>query len=278
MYRIINYCFGFILIYLFILEGNATDHIRILSGVALAVIISGIVFVLNQISLDSIKSTILVGVFSLGLGGIPLALAVVTFFVSSSSLSGLSDEKKNYSLNQNLSGETRRTGYQILANGFWLMFFLIFWFSTGIQSFLIAAFASIAAANSDTWATEIGQYKPGKTINVLTFKNAQPGTDGGVSLKGSIAAFAGAILISLFVFIKPMQAPIGMMVIIVFTGLAGAFADSAFGAYLLEKENRFKPPSDFSGSTSQFLNNITNWSATGVAGILALIITQIVIG
>ncbi len=269
MFRIINYCFGFILIFLFILEGMAADHIRILLGLILAGIIACAAFILNRISLDALKAAILAGTFAFGLGGFQVATALVLFFVTS-----VADPhgERLEDLNK------RRTGYQILANSFWMMFFLIFWFVTGVQSFLIAAIAAVAASNSDTWATEIGQRNPGKTKDILTMKEVPPGEDGGVSSKGLAAALAGSFLIGLSILAGSAESPGGMILIAGISGFAGCLSDSILGAWLKNREDRFKIPGDFSGTPLQFLNNLTNWTATGIAGIIALIFTQIFIG
>lgn len=278
MFRIINYCFGFLLIYLFILEGMAVDHLRIVVGLAVAIVIAGAAFILNRISLEALKPAILAGTFAFGLGSFQAAIALVLFFVTSTLLSDLLGNKAEKEKPAGGEPAARRTGYQILANGFWLMFFLIFWFTTGVQSFLVAAIASIAAANSDTWATEIGQRNPGKTVDILTFKEVLPGEDGGVSYKGVVAALTGSFLISLSILAGPVQHAGAVILIAGIAGFAGCLADSMLGAYLKKKEDKIRIPGDFSGSPLQFMNNLTNWTATGIAAIIALIITQIVVG
>lgn len=256
----------------------AADHIRILSGLVIAVVISGAAFILNRISLDALKAAILTGTFAFGLGGFPAACALVLFFVTSTLLSDLPGKRPGVPDQTTGVNSNRRTGYQIMANGFWLMFFLVFWFSTGIQSLLVAGIAAVAASNSDTWATEIGQLNPGKTVDILTLKEVSPGADGGVSTKGLAAALAGSFLIGLSILTGPADAAGAMILIVGISGFTGCLADSVLGAYLKTKEDKFRSPRDFSGTASQFINNVTNWSATGIAGIIALIITQIVIG
>ncbi|HLR89850.1 MAG TPA: DUF92 domain-containing protein [Balneolaceae bacterium] len=278
MFRIINYCFGFILIFLFILEGMAADHIRILLGLILAGIIACAAFILNRISLDALKAAILAGTFAFGLGGFQVATALVLFFVTSVLLSDLPGKVADPHGERPEDHNKRRTGYQILANSFWMMFFLIFWFVTGVQSFLIAAIAAVAASNSDTWATEIGQRNSGKTKDILTMKEVPPGEDGGVSSKGLAAALAGSFLIGLSILAGSAESPGGMILIAGISGFAGCLSDSILGAWLKNREDRFKIPGDFSGTPLQFLNNLTNWTATGIAGIIALIFTQIFIG
>ena len=68
----------------------------------------------------------------------------------------------------------------------------------------IAAYSSIAFATSDTWASEIGGNRiKGKTWSFDGFKQVPPGTDGAISVAGTLAAVAGALSIGLLVGITP---------------------------------------------------------------------------
>lgn len=273
MYRLLNYGFGFILIYLFILEGNIGDHTRIVTGFALSVLIAGIAFILNWITLNATKGVIVFGTVALGFGGWSLAFAVVFFFLTSSIFSTLREKRNGKSYNR-----SRRTGYQVWANGFWVSVFCVLWFTTGLQSFLIAGFASLAVAAADTWATEIGLLKPGKTIHILTFSSVEPGKDGGISLKGTTAAIAGASFTAGFVFLSQVLLPFLMFLIILSAGVAGCFIDSVTGSVFSNKKLPIHLPKVYGENTTVFKNDIVNWTATGVGGILALLITQIITG
>ena len=56
----------------------------------------------------------------------------------------------------------------------------------------VLALAALAEAAGDTSSSEIGMAFPGKTLLVTNFKSVPPGTDGGISLFGTIAALLGA--------------------------------------------------------------------------------------
>ena len=91
------------------------------------------------------------------------------------------------------------------------------------------ALAALAEAAADTSSSEIGMAFPGKTVLVTSFKPIQPGTDGGISLFGTLAAAAGAAMIAgtaLFShLITARQAAV-----IVFAGFFGTMIDSALGS------------------------------------------------
>ncbi len=76
--------------------------------------------------------------------------------------------------------------------------------------------AALAAANADTWGTEIGSALGGQPYDLRTGRRAPPGTSGAVSLGGTLAALAGAALIGLF---APDWAA---RVVVTLAGLGGA--------------------------------------------------------
>lgn len=257
-----------------------TDHTRIVTGLGLSFFVATISFIANWITLNATKSVIILGTIVFGFAGWGLALAVLFFFLSSSILTALSTDsppKKNIEIEKEKTGR-RRTGYQVWANGFWIAFFCMLWFATGIQPFLIAAFASVAVAIADTWATEIGVRMAGKTVHIMSWHSVEPGTDGGVSVKGSIASLIGAALLGLFVFMTPVILPFAMWGVILFAGIIGCVSDSILGAYLSIQKRTFTMPEDYSGNEKMFLNDIVNWLSTGIGGLLALLLTQIFTG
>ncbi len=58
----------------------------------------------------------------------------------------------------------------------------------------LAALAALAEATADTLASEIGQSLPGRTVMLTTLRLTTPGTDGGISLPGTLAGCVGALL------------------------------------------------------------------------------------
>ena len=106
---------------------------------------------------------------------------------------------------------------------------------SAFDPFIMAAFlGSIATATGDTLASEIGQTYKGDPIMITTLKKVDPGTDGGVSGLGELAALFGAGVIAL----------LSLMIIkddlnLVFAVLAGGFIgtniDSVLGATFQQK-------------------------------------------
>ena len=65
------------------------------------------------------------------------------------------------------------------------------------QGWPLLALAALAEAAADTGSSEIGMAFPGKTLLITTFRPVPPGTDGGVSLFGTLAAILGAGAVAL---------------------------------------------------------------------------------
>lgn len=95
---------------------------------------------------------------------------LLAFFISSSLLS---------------TRHTLRTERQVVANG-----------GVAALAALLGnwpAFAgSLAAATADTWATEIGRRAPTPPRLVTSWTSVPPGTDGGMTLLGTLGGIAGA--------------------------------------------------------------------------------------
>jgi uncharacterized protein (TIGR00297 family) len=89
--------------------------------------------------------------------------------------------------------------------------------------------AALAEATADTLASELGEVLGGPPRLLTTGRRVMPGTDGAISLAGTVAGFSGAILIVLVAlptlgisFHNPLCAAVG--------AVAGLFVDSLLGA------------------------------------------------
>lgn len=112
-----------------------------------------------------------------------------TFFVSSSLLSRVARE----------TGVTakgsRRDAMQVVANGGVAAVSSLSGLVTRPDLAYVALAGSLAAANADTWATEIGSTSEGRPRLLLSRRVVEAGTSGAVSARGTMGAVAGALLI-----------------------------------------------------------------------------------
>jgi uncharacterized protein (TIGR00297 family) len=103
------------------------------------------------------------------------------------------------------------------------------------QNWPLLALAALAEAAADTSSSEIGMAFPGKTVLLTSWKPVAPGVDGGVSLKGTLAALlAAGIIAGAAVLMKLV--PVHYVSTIVYAGVLGSLVDSLFGA-LMERRN-----------------------------------------
>ena len=151
------------------------------------------------------------------------------FFATSSFWSKFKSlEKRN--IEEKLAKGSIRDWRQVAANGGAAALFSIIYFLNNDDLWLIAFAVSIASANSDTWASEIGTLSKRKPFSIRTFQRMEKGTSGAVSLLGSCAAILGAFLISLFCFWL-FQLNVSDSIIIFLFGFIGNMIDTLFGAF-----------------------------------------------
>ncbi|WP_409289278.1 DUF92 domain-containing protein [Peribacillus sp. SCS-37] len=152
------------------------------------------------------------------------------FFVSSSLWSRIGQSRKKQ-LEEMLEKGSRRDGIQVLANGgVPAVIALVHGWLPG-QEALILFLVSIAAANSDTWGSELGVLSKSKPLSILTFKRVERGTSGAVSLFGTICSAAGAAFIAsaaLLLFDLPMSSA----VVAAGFGFLGSLFDTLIGAFI----------------------------------------------
>ena len=275
MNRLTSYGFIFALIYLAILEGDADDHIMLIQGFTFSLIVAYLAFFLTWLTLDATLPVIVVGTTILGFGGWVLAVSIIVFFITGSLLSRLN---RDFEMPENVSiqPERRRDGLQIWANGFWAALFCVLWYLIPLEQFLGAAFGVIATATADTWATETGIRKPGKTISLKTFKSVTPGTDGGVSLKGTLFAILGALMIGFFASQGLGSDPISTFFVVAISGFLGCLIDSYIGAIYQRNQKEENSGSFWFSIDKDKQNSLVNWISTGSGGLIALILLLII--
>jgi len=168
----------------------------------------------------------------LGLGGWAWGVLLLAFFVSSSALSRVARARKR-SVAEKFSKGSRRDASQVLANGGLaaLLALTARLSPTDSAAVWVAFAAALATATADTWATEVGVLHP-RPRHVLTGRPVPPGTSGGVSPLGWLAAALGAgLLAALAAWLAPSDASrVPVALAVVCGGLMGSGVDSLLGA------------------------------------------------
>lgn len=100
---------------------------------------------------------------------------------------------------------------------------------------LAALIAAAAEATADTMSSELGQVLGGNPILITTFRRVSPGTDGAISLAGTLAGCLGALAtVSVAAVVLPL--PWKMASLALAGGIFGLFFDTLLGA-TLERSN-----------------------------------------
>jgi uncharacterized protein (TIGR00297 family) len=124
-----------------------------------------------------------------------------------------------------------RNAWQILANLAVAALGSVVFSATGTRVWLIATLSALAEAATDTVASEIGQYRGPDARLITTWERVPPGTDGGITVPGSIAGMAAGLAIAAVATVGGMIVP-AQLWIPVAAGFAGMLIDSILGATL----------------------------------------------
>ena len=97
--------------------------------------------------------------------------------------------------------------------------------------------ASFAAKLADTFGSEIGKRYGKNTFLITTFKKVRQGTEGAISLEGTIASLFGALIMSFVMFILGFITIEKGFFIVCFSGFAATIFESFIGAKFQDKFN-----------------------------------------
>ena len=89
--------------------------------------------------------------------------------------------------------------------------------------------AAMVEATADTVASEIGQAFGGRPVLLMTMRRVERGTDGAVTLVGSVAGIAGGVCVAA-IGMWALRMSIPQAAIALFAGICGLFFDSFLGA------------------------------------------------
>ncbi|MGH9511772.1 MAG: DUF92 domain-containing protein [Terriglobales bacterium] len=150
-----------------------------------------------------------------------------------------------------------RTGFQILANLGVAAGCAILYAFTGKAIFLFAIAASLSEAAADTVSSEMGQLSGEKTRLITDWREVNPGTDGGVTLFGTVSGLLAAAVVTSVCGVGGMISwnRIGISILAAFCGM---IADSFLGA-LLERRKLVN-------------NDMVNFLGTLIAALIAVTI------
>lgn len=146
----------------------------------------------------------------------------------------------------------------VLANGLIPLLFILIEIYTARHVYLAGFFGSIATANADTLASEIGMLSKSKPRLITTLENVEPGKNGAITLLGEISAIAGSLMISVIPILF-LTEKVGLVFFSsLLAGFVGSNFDSLIGATLERK--------------GWIGNDFTNFLAVSFGGIVGILI------
>jgi uncharacterized protein (TIGR00297 family) len=205
-------------------------------GLLFSSIIALLAYRRRSLSRSGVVGAMITGATTIGIGGWSWGLTLFFFFVSSSLLSHFREREKEQTAADKFSKGSRRDIGQVAANGGVATLLAL---GYGLASppewrqLLQAGYiGSLATANADTWATELGVLSPQPPRLITTGRHVAPGTSGGITPLGTAAAALGAGALGLLSWLlqRDREKHLSLPLLALVSGLAGSLCDSLLGA------------------------------------------------
>ncbi|WP_269622864.1 TIGR00297 family protein [Prochlorococcus marinus] len=133
------------------------------------------------------------------------------------------------------------------------------------QYYIFVGFAaSFASKLADTFGSEIGKRWGKKTFLITSFKSVPPGTDGAISLEGTLASLLGSLLMTSVMMVFSFISSFESFLIVMTSGFLATIFESIFGA-LFQNKLKFM--------TNEFVNFLQTTFACLISIMMAFIIS-----
>ena len=205
-------------------------------------------FALRTVDVSGLITGWLLGIIVILGGGPPLYVALLAFFVVGTACTRLGYARKaSAGLAQERGG--RRGGGHAFANvGVAAICAVACWRGLGLVP-LFMGIASLATAAADTAGSEIGQLIGKRAFLPLTFRRVERGTEGAISIEGTLAGAIGALIVAIAGTVMAIhQIRPGFMgtvtidrthtiVVVTLCGILGSYIESVTGALVKNVPN-----------------------------------------
>jgi len=199
---------------------------RALAGALLSILLAVTARRMRSLSTSGSWAAAVVGTLALTAGW-GWGIILFSFFASGSALSKLGERRKADLIGSIVEKGGERDAVQVLANGGVFAAAALAHSLFPSPVWMAIGSGALAASAADTWATELGTLAGGTPISVISGKRVPPGTSGGITFVGTVAAIAGAIFIAVVTALANWPVPFTAITV---GGVAGALADSILGA------------------------------------------------
>jgi uncharacterized protein (TIGR00297 family) len=213
----------------------------------------------------------LLGFYFTGIVGWRWVMPVLLFFLSSAAFT-----KLRHAIQGEKNKSTARNAWQVIANIVWAVTSSVLFLVTRNEIFILFFIAFLAAVTADTWASEIGPLINKRCFSMSGMRMVPAGTNGGISFFGSLAALAGATIISsLSYYILFGSCHWDIIAILSLSGFVACFADSLLGTFAEDKMlqmNYFKKRKTLESVTPNDLVNMIGSATAFICYILLLLV------
>ena len=200
---------------------------RAATGALVASLIAAGAYRSRSLSASGALAAIVVGTVCAA-AGTTWAVMIIGFFVSSTALGRIRSEARARRIGGIVAKGGPRDARQVLANGGVFTAAALGYLVHPSVAWLTLGGGALAAAASDTWATEIGSLARQIPRNILTWQPVAPGTSGGVTIPGTMASLVGAAFVGAIALAGGW--PAWVVGAVVGGGIVGGIADSVLGA------------------------------------------------
>jgi len=173
----------------------------------------------------------LLGFYFAGILGWQWLTPVLLFFLSSAAFT-----KWRHAIHGSQTKTTARNAWQVIANIVWAVCSSALFLVTQNEIFILFFIAFVAAVTADTWASEIGPLMNKRSFLLSKMSTVPAGTNGGISFTGSLAALAGATIISSLSYYGLMGLwRWDIIVMLSVSAFFACFVDSLLGTFVEDK-------------------------------------------
>lgn len=236
-------------------------------------------WLLRTINISGLIGGLIIGGMIIVFAGWSLYVVLLAFFVIGTGATKLGWARKARLGVAQEGGGRRGFGHAFSNTGVAAFCALAIWFWPHRTELLwIAAVGALATAAADTSGSEIGQWLGRKAWMPLTFRSAPPGTEGAMSVEGTLAgAAAGFLLAAIGVWslgMKTTSLPVAvathlhqghLLAVIGASAFAGSWLESVVGSW---NRNRVEP----------IRNGVLNFLNTAIGALLSVLLARFFLG
>jgi len=261
----------------------------ILFGILLSFIVSYLAYKKESLSYSGFIGALILGSLLYYLGGFFFWIIMISFFISSSVITKFKGDNKKET--EDLNEKNGKRDYiQVLANGGLGLIFAFMYYIYNDTIYMVGFATAFAAANADTWASELGVLSKRDPIYIINFKKAEKGVSGAISIFGTVASLLGALFIAIVFTLglvlkyNNIEITYKYILIITISGFLGSIIDSYLGSLIQVKYkcvvcNKITEKKIHHGEITSlikgikwFNNDFVNFTSGALASLIAIVL------